>query len=76
MGATTWPAWSPNRWWRTTSCSVQALSSELVELMPEYWRGPSAFGPWIYVLYLAHRRITRKVKRFIEHLKGRLEKRK
>jgi hypothetical protein len=25
-----------------------------------------AFGPWIYVLYLAHRRSTRKVNVFIE----------
>lgn len=42
---------------------------ELVELMPEYWREPGAFGPWIYVLYLAHRRSTRKVRVFIEYLK-------
>ena len=30
---------------------------------------PSAFDPWIYLLYLAHRRNTRKVKVFIAFLK-------
>ena len=42
---------------------------ELVEVMPDYWREPSAFGPWIHLLYLPHRRNTRKVKVFIEYLK-------
>lgn len=52
------------------SAAAYLARGELVEVMPEYWREPSAFGPWIYVLYLAHRRSTRKVKVFIEFLKA------
>lgn len=33
--------------------------------MPDYWRALSAFGPWVHVLYLPHRRNTRKVQTFI-----------
>jgi DNA-binding transcriptional LysR family regulator len=51
------------------SAAPYLARGELVEVMPEYWREPSAFGPWIYLLYLAHRRNTRKVKVFIEFLK-------
>ena len=29
---------------------------------------PDVFGPWVHVLYLAHRRRTRKVRVFIEML--------
>ena len=50
------------------SAAPYLARGELVELMPEYWREPSAFGPWIYVLYQAHRRNTRKVKVFIDFL--------
>ncbi|MCY1461473.1 hypothetical protein D9M71_791360 [compost metagenome] len=45
-----------------------------MEVMPDYWRALSAFGPWVHVLYLPHRRNTRKVQAFIallhEHLRG------
>ncbi|MHC8299797.1 LysR family transcriptional regulator [Pseudomonas sp. ZS1P83] len=51
------------------SAAPYLARGELVQLLPEYWREPSTFGPWIYVLYLAHRRNTRKVKMFIEYLK-------
>ncbi len=43
---------------------------ELVRLLPEYFLEPDAFGPWVHVLYLAHRRRTRKVRVFIEMLEG------
>ncbi|PVZ57379.1 LysR family transcriptional regulator [Pseudomonas sp. B1(2018)] len=52
------------------SAAPYLARGELVDLMPQYWREPGAFGPWIYVLYLAHRRNTRKVKVFIEYLKA------
>ena len=52
------------------SASPYLARGELIELMPQYWREPSAFGPWVYVLYLAHRRNTRKVKVFIDYLKA------
>jgi DNA-binding transcriptional LysR family regulator len=52
------------------SAAPYLARGELVELMPQYWREPSAFGPWVYVLYLAHRRNTRKVKVFIQYLKA------
>jgi DNA-binding transcriptional LysR family regulator len=51
------------------SATPYLARGELLELMPEYWREPSGFGPQIYVLYLTHRRNTRKVKVFIEYLK-------
>lgn len=48
---------------------------ELVEQMPDCWRDQSAFGPWIHVLYLPHRRNTRKVRAFLDYLKGHLQAR-
>nr|WP_218583927.1 LysR family transcriptional regulator [Pseudomonas akapageensis] len=57
------------------SAAPYLARGELVELMPEYWREPSAFGPWIHVLYLAHRRSMRKVKVFIEYLKAHWQER-
>ncbi|MNR27538.1 HTH-type transcriptional regulator DmlR [compost metagenome] len=50
------------------SAAPYLARGELVEVMPEYWREPSGFGPLVYVLYLTHRRNTRKVKLFIEYL--------
>ncbi len=50
-------------------------SGQLVQLLPEYWLEPDAFGPWVHVLYLAHRRSTRKVKAFIECLENHLHAR-
>lgn len=55
------------------SAAPYLARGELVELMPDYWREPSAFGPLIYVLYLTHRRNTRKVKAFIQCLKSYLD---
>lgn len=46
---------------------------ELVEQLPDCWRDQSAFGPWIHVLYLPHRRNTRKVRAFLDDLKGHLQ---
>ncbi|UVM20031.1 LysR family transcriptional regulator [Pseudomonas wadenswilerensis] len=46
---------------------------ELVELMAGLWRAQSAFGPWVHVLYLPHRRNTRKVRVFIDALKAYLQ---
>ncbi|WP_263263056.1 LysR family transcriptional regulator [Pseudomonas sp. RIT-PI-S] len=43
---------------------------ELVELAPGNWRDDSAFGPAIHVMFLPHRRNTRKVKVFIDVLKA------
>lgn len=48
---------------------------ELVQLLPEYHLEPDGFGPWVHVLYLAHRRRTRKVRVFIEMLEGYLQER-
>lgn len=58
-----------------TWCAAPYLANgQLVEVMPDYWRALSAFGPWVHVLYLPHRRNTRKVQAFIallhEHLHG------
>lgn len=50
------------------SAAPYPARGERVEVMPECWREPSGFGPMVYVLYLTHRRNTRKVKRFIEYL--------
>lgn len=46
---------------------------ELVEQLPDCWRDQSAFGPTVHVLYLPHRRTTRKVRVFIEYLKAHLQ---
>ncbi|MDF3935582.1 LysR family transcriptional regulator [Pseudomonas citronellolis] len=45
---------------------------ELVEQLPDCWRDQSAFGPTIHVLFLPHRRNTRKVRVFIEMLRAHL----
>ncbi|WP_179404505.1 LysR family transcriptional regulator [Burkholderia guangdongensis] len=42
---------------------------ELVEIKAELMREESALGPWIHVLYLPHRRSTRKVRVFIQYLR-------
>lgn len=46
---------------------------QLIEQLPECWRDPSAFGATVHVLYLPHRRHTRKVKVFIDVLKRHLQ---
>ncbi|MFC3627137.1 LysR family transcriptional regulator [Vogesella amnigena] len=46
---------------------------ELVELMAGDWQLQSAFGPRVYLLYLPHRRSTRKVKVFIDILRACLQ---
>ena len=49
-----------------TWCAAPYLAKgQLVEVLPDYWRALSAFGPWVHVLYLPHRRNTRKVQAFI-----------
>ncbi|MDE3739753.1 LysR family transcriptional regulator [Pseudomonas resinovorans] len=48
---------------------------ELVRLLPDYLLEPDAFGPWVHILYLAHRRRTRKVRVFIEMLEGYMRER-
>ena len=50
------------------SAEPYLASGQLVQVMPEYLLEPDAFGPWVHVLYLAHRRRTRKVRVFIEML--------
>ncbi|MCY1543718.1 LysR substrate binding domain protein [compost metagenome] len=50
------------------SAEPYLASGQLVRVMPEYLLEPDAFGPWVHVLYLAHRRRTRKVRVFIEIL--------
>ncbi|WP_069865423.1 LysR family transcriptional regulator [Pseudomonas citronellolis] len=45
---------------------------ELVEQLPDCWRDQSAFGATIHVMFLPHRRNTRKVRVFIEALKAHL----
>lgn len=52
------------------SAEPYLASGQLVRVMPEYLLEPDAFGPWVHVLYLAHRRRTRKVRVFIEMLEG------
>lgn len=57
-----------------TWCAAPYLANgQLVEVMPGYWRSLSAFGPWIHVLYLPHRRNTRKVQAFIALLHDQLQ---
>jgi len=51
------------------SAAPYLARGDLVEIDALYWREPSAFGPQIYLMYLPHRRNTRKVKVFIEHLR-------
>lgn len=46
---------------------------ELVEQLLDCWRDQSAFGPTIHVLFLPHRRTTRKVRVFIDYLKAHLQ---
>jgi DNA-binding transcriptional LysR family regulator len=41
---------------------------ELLQLMHDYDFDPDAFGPLILAVYPSHRRATRKVQVFIEHL--------
>ena len=43
-------------------------SGQLLQLIPEYDFDPDAFGPLILAVYPSHRRATRKVQAFIEHL--------
>ncbi|MCW3478639.1 LysR family transcriptional regulator [Neisseriaceae bacterium JH1-16] len=53
----------------TWSAAPYLERGELVEVMVDHWRLQSAFGPWVHVLYLPHRRSTRKVRVFIDELK-------
>lgn len=57
------------------SAAPYLASGQLVHVMPEYEMEPDAFGPWVHVLYLAHRRRTRKVRVFIEMLEAYLRER-
>ncbi|WP_375738899.1 LysR family transcriptional regulator [Pseudomonas boanensis] len=57
------------------SAAPYLVRGELVRLLPEYLLEPDAFGPWVHVLYLAHRRRTRKVRVFIEMLEAHLRER-
>ena len=57
------------------SAAPYLASGELVQLLPEYLLEPDSFGPWVHALYLSHRRSTRKVRAFIEHLGAVLEAR-
>ena len=43
-------------------------SGQLLQLMDDYDFDPDAFGPLILAVYPSHRRATRKVQAFIEHL--------
>ncbi|MFC5695679.1 LysR family transcriptional regulator [Pseudomonas sp. GCM10022186] len=58
------------------SAAPYLASGQLVRVMPEYLLEPDAFGPWVHVLYLAHRRRTRKVRVFIEVLEGYLREKR
>ncbi|MFC3532059.1 LysR substrate-binding domain-containing protein [Vogesella facilis] len=53
----------------TWSAAPYLQRGELVEAGGGQWQLQSAFGPWVHVLYLPHRRSTRKVKVFIDILK-------
>lgn len=50
-------------------------SGQLLQLMAEYDFDPDAFGPLILAVYPSHRRATRKVQAFIDHLAAFLESR-
>ncbi|MBF5013168.1 LysR family transcriptional regulator [Burkholderia pseudomultivorans] len=58
------PAWSVAR---------HLAQGDLVEVPTELSRETSAFGPWIHVLFLPHRRHTRKVRVFIQFLREQLQ---
>ncbi|MNP49437.1 HTH-type transcriptional regulator DmlR [compost metagenome] len=60
----------------TWSAAPYLARGELVELMAGQWRVQSAFGPWVHVLYLPHRRNTRKVRVFIDYLRQHLQERR
>ncbi|QBR03343.1 LysR family transcriptional regulator [Paraburkholderia pallida] len=55
------------------SAAPHISRGELVELDSDYWREQTALGPSVYVLYQPHRRNTRKVRVFIEHLRRHLD---
>ncbi|BAN47604.1 LysR family transcriptional regulator [Metapseudomonas resinovorans] len=57
------------------SAEPYLASGQLVRVMSEYLLEPDVFGPWVHVLYLAHRRRTRKVRAFIEMLEGYMQER-
>ncbi len=46
----------------------------LVRLLGDYHFDPGPFGPSIHVLYPGHRRNTRKVRAFLEHLRASLQR--
>ncbi|WP_137820266.1 LysR family transcriptional regulator [Pseudomonas sp. 2FG] len=50
-------------------------SGQLLQVMTEYDFDPDAFGPLILAVYPSHRRATRKVQAFIDHLAAFLEAR-
>ncbi len=56
--------------------SVAPLLGEgrLVRLLGDYHFDPGPFGPSIHVLYPGHRRNTRKVRAFLEHLRASLQR--
>ncbi|MFC4864959.1 LysR family transcriptional regulator [Pseudomonas sp. MAHUQ-62] len=57
------------------SAAPYLASGQLVRVMSDYELEPDAFGPWVHVLYLAHRRRTRKVRVFIEMVEACLRER-
>ncbi|MBS7661288.1 LysR family transcriptional regulator [Pseudomonas lalucatii] len=54
----------------TWSVQPYLESGQLCQLMSEYEFDPDAFGHSILAVYPSHRRATRKVQAFIEHLAG------
>lgn len=57
----------------TWSVAPYLARGELVEVALGTWRMQSGFGPLVHVLYLPHRRSSRKVRVFIDYLKTRLQ---
>lgn len=57
------------------SAKPYLASGQLLRVMPEYLLEPDVFGPWVHVLYLSHRRRTRKVRAFIDMLEGYMQER-
>ncbi len=66
MGLHGCPLWSVQPYLQT---------GQLLQVMAEYDFDPDAFGPLILAVYPSHRRATRKVQAFIDHLAAFLESR-
>ena len=57
----------------TWSATPYLQRGDLVQVTANPWQLKSAFGPLVHVLYLPHRRNTKKVKVFIDTLKTYIE---